>query len=98
MRPVLALVFLALALWRAAADWQATIAEGYAYRFGSLGALVSGRWPDGHASLVAALQRSPLPWAWDPVGAFLLSLPVALVLLALAAAAWVTRARPGSRR
>ena len=34
MRAVLAVVFLAAALWRAGVDWQATIGQGYAYRLG----------------------------------------------------------------
>jgi hypothetical protein len=96
MRATLTILILAAALWRAGADWQATIGQGYAYRFGTLGSLLSARWPDGYSRLVDTLARSA-SWAWDPVGAFLFSLPVALALAAVAATIWVTRERPGRR-
>jgi len=39
MRSFLALIFFALALWRAALDWMATVAVGEAWRFVSMEAL-----------------------------------------------------------
>ena len=93
MRAILASPARSPPLWRAGVDWQATIGAGYAFRLGTLGGLVSGHWPENYASLVESLQRSGVPFAWDPVGAMLMSLPVALVLAALAGALWVTRVR-----
>ena len=59
MRASIAIVFAVLALWRAAVDWQATIGQGYAYRFGTLGTLFSGLWPEPYGRLVAGLGQSP---------------------------------------
>ena len=39
-----------------------------------------------------------MPYAWDPVGAIVMSLPVALVLAALGAAVFVTRERRARAR
>lgn len=97
MRTAITILLGALAFWRAALDWQATIGAGYAYRFSSLGDLVGAVWPGFRSDLVGALSRSGLTWAWDPVGAFVLSLPVAPLLAAAAAAVWVTRARVRTR-
>ena len=91
MRAVVTILFLAAALWRAVVDWQATIGQGYAYRFGTFGSLMSQYWPTNYADMVASLQRSGVPYAWDPVGAAVMSLPVALVLAAIAGVVWVTR-------
>ena len=66
----------------AAVDWQATIGQGYAYRFSTLGTLIRGHWPEGYTSLVVSLKQSGVPFAWDPVGAIVMSIPVALVLAA----------------
>ena len=92
MRAVVTMLLLGAALWRAVVDWQATIGQGYAYRFGNFGTLISQHWPANYAQLVESLQRSGVPYAWDPVGAVVMSLPVALVLAAIAGAVWVTRA------
>jgi len=93
MRLFLAILLFGAAFWRAAADWLATIGQGYAYRFGTLGSLIQGIWPEGYTSLVVSLKASGVPYAWDPVGAVVMSLPVALVLAALGAALFVTRER-----
>jgi hypothetical protein len=98
MRAVLAILLLAAALWRVGVDWQATIGVGYAFRPGTLGGLVARHWPHDYQNLVASLQSSGVPFAWDPVGAFVLSLPVALLLAAAALAVWLTRERPVARR
>ena len=45
MRAILMILFLGVALWRLGSDWHATIGQGYAYRFGSLGGLMATRWP-----------------------------------------------------
>jgi hypothetical protein len=97
MRAIVTILFLGAALWRAGIDWQATIGQGYAYRLGSFGGLVSRHWPEQYAQLVRSLERSGVPYAWNPVGAVLMSLPVALVLAAVAAAVWVTRERGRAR-
>ena len=93
MRASIAILFAVLALWRAVLDWQATIGQGYAYRFGTFDTLLSGLWPEPYGRFVAGLGQSRLPWAWDPVGALVLSMPVAPVLAALAAGLWITRER-----
>jgi hypothetical protein len=97
MRAAVTVVLLLLAFWRAALDWQATIGRGYAYRFGSLGDLVAGYWPERHAWLVEGLRQSGISWVWDPVGAFVLSLPVAPALAAVAIGLWISRERTGAR-
>jgi hypothetical protein len=96
MRAVLMFLFLGAAVWRAGADWQATIGQGYAYRLGTMGSLISSYWPRPYADLVESLQRSGVPGAWDPVGAFVMSVPLALIFLFLAATVWL--ARPRERR
>jgi hypothetical protein len=98
MRAVLAILFLAAAIWRVGVDWQATIAVGYAFRPGTIGGLIAHRWPEDYQNLVESLQASGVPFAWNPVGAFLLSLPVALVLASIALGIWVTRERRAARR
>jgi hypothetical protein len=97
MRAVLMILFLAAAVWRAGADWQATIGHGYAYRLGTLGSLISSHWPGPYADLVESLRRSGVPGAWNPVGAFVMSLPLALLFLALAASVWLARRRESRR-
>ncbi|HVH03786.1 MAG TPA: hypothetical protein VM891_12730 [Amaricoccus sp.] len=98
MRLVLGAIMIAAALWRAGVDWQATIGQGYAYRFGTLGGLLQNHWPEGYTSLAVSLKQSGVPWAWDPIGAIVMSVPVALVLAALGAALIVTRERRARAR
>ncbi len=93
MRAALALLISGLAVWRLGIDWQATIGEGYAFRPSTLGQLFSARWPEDYANLVDGLHQSGVPYAWDPVGAVIMSLPAALVLAAIAGLIWVTRPR-----
>lgn len=97
MRAILTIILLAAAFWRAALDWTSTIGAGYAYRFDTVGGIISGRWPDNYAHLVESLQRSGVPFAWNPVGAFMMSIPVALLLATLAGTVWVTRDRGRAR-
>ena len=97
MRAILSILLLAAAFWRAASDWQTTIAEGYAYRFSTIGSVLSRTWPESYARLVESLQRSGVPGAWDPIGAIVMSIPVALLLAALAGAIWLTRQRRHAR-
>ena len=79
-------------------DWQATIGQGYAYRFGTLGSLIQGYWPEGYVRLVVSLKQSGIPCAWDPVGAIVMSVPVALVLATVGAGLFVTRERRARAR
>jgi hypothetical protein len=97
MRAILTIILLAAAFWRAALDWTSTIGAGYAYRFDTVGGIIAGRWPDNYAQLVESLQRSGVPFAWSPVGAFVMSIPVALLLAALAATVWITRGSARTR-
>lgn len=90
MRLVLILLLLAAALWRAALDWGATIGEGYAYRLTSIDGALANTWPDRWAGIVEAAKANGL---WDPVGATLTAMPLALVLAALAFLLWITRRR-----
>lgn len=98
MRATLTILLLLGALWTAVFDWQATIGQGYAFRFGTAGGLIAARWPLEYQRLVDGLQQSGFPWLWNPVGAFLLSLPVALLLAAIAGAIWLTREDGRSER
>jgi hypothetical protein len=93
MRIILAVLLVGAALVLAAVDWQATIAQGYAYRFSTLGTMIQGYWPEGYVRLVVGLKQSRVPYLWDPVGAILMSLPVALVLATAGAGLFVTRER-----
>jgi hypothetical protein len=98
MRTAIAILLLVLAVWRAAIDWSATLGAGYAYRFDTVAGVAGGRWPDALGRFVAALRENGPAWAWDPLGAFILSLPLAPLLAALAAAFWIARARGPARR
>ena len=84
MRAVLTILLVAAACWRLAADWGATISQGYAFRTGTLGGLILAHWPGNYAQLVDSLQRSGVPFAWNPVGALVMSIPLALLFAALA--------------
>jgi hypothetical protein len=98
MRALFAILLLAAAIWRVGVDWQATIGVGYAFRPGTIGGLIARHWPEDYQNLVASLQASGVPFAWNPVGAFVLSLPVALLLAATALGVWLTRERAPARR
>jgi hypothetical protein len=93
MRATVTILLIGAALWRAGLDWQATIAQGYAYRFATPGGLISAAWPRNYAALVEGLERSGVPYAWNPVGALVMSLPIALVLAAIGVGLWITRER-----
>lgn len=90
MRLVLIVLLLGAALWRAVLDWRATIGEGYAYRLTSIDAALAEAWPQRWEAFTAWAEARGL---WDPVGATLAALPLALVLAGLAALLWVTRRR-----
>ena len=97
MRATVAILLMGLAFWAAVVDWNATIGTGYAYRFGTFGDRVGGWWPEGTARVVSGLRDSGIAWAWDPVGALVLSLAVAPLLAAVAVGVWITRERPRMR-
>ena len=59
--------------------------------------MISERWPDGYASLVESLQASGVPFAWNPVGALVMAVPLALIPALLAALLWATRDRRRAR-
>ena len=66
MRVILAVLLLGAALVLAVVDWQATIGQGYAYRFSTLGSLIQGYWPEGYARLVVSLKQSGVPYRLGP--------------------------------
>lgn len=88
MRLVIILLLAAVAIWRAAVDWQATIGAGNAYRLSSLGDSLSGIFPD--SSFLHGIAGT------TPGGA-VLSLPLALVLSIIAWALWLSRPRQRGR-
>jgi hypothetical protein len=90
MRLILVLLLLAAAFWRAALDWRATIGEGFALRLTSIGGALANTWPERWGGIVEAARANGL---WDPVGATVTALPLALVLAALALLVWITRPR-----
>jgi hypothetical protein len=98
MRIFLAVLLLGTALVLAVVDWQATIGQGYAYRFSTLGTMIQGYWPEGYVRLVVSLKASRVPYLWDPIGAIVMSLPVSLVLATVGAALFVTRERRARAR
>jgi hypothetical protein len=98
MRILLAVLIAGAALAIAVVDWQATIGQGYAYRFTTLGTMLQGYWPEGYLRLVTGLKASRIPYLWDPVGAIVMSLPVALVLATAGAGLFVTRERRARAR
>ena len=84
VRIILILILLAIGLWQAAADWQATIGEGYAYRFTSIGQALSETWPD-RIAVPEGAERSLTDW--------LLSIPIAATLLVASGLLWLSRPR-----
>jgi hypothetical protein len=90
MRLVLILLLLAAALWRAALDWAATIGQGYAFRLTSIDAALADAWPERWAGIVEAAKANG---RWDPIGATLTAVPLALVPALLAFLLWITRRR-----
>lgn len=91
IRRAIALLLFAGAAWQAAADWQATIGQGYAYRMTPIGQVLANAAPGPYDRLVAGWKASPL--LWDPVGMVLMALPLAPVLGLVALLLWITRPR-----
>ena len=83
-RIILLLILLGLGLWQAGADWQATIGEGYAYRFTNIGEALSEIWPDRFGAEDEG-PRSVTDW--------LLAIPIAATLLVAAGLLWLSRPR-----
>ena len=94
MRAILGILLLAAAVWRVGVDWQATIGVGYAFSPAPIGSVIAHRWPDDYANLVASRQASGVPFAWNPVGALVMSLPLRSSSPPLAGGVWLTRDRP----
>ena len=84
MRIAIALLLAALALVQAWFDWGATIGEGYAYRFTSIGAALRRASPATASWLV-----ENAPWFWSLIAV----LPLALVLFGVAALVWLSGRR-----
>ena len=93
MRAVLAVVLIALGIWQAVVDWNATIGLGYAYRLTPVGQVIADAAPEFYAGLTRAGQESRVPYLWDPVGRILMALPMAIVLGVPGAVLWATRKR-----
>ena len=88
-RILVAIVLLVAAFWRAAADWHATIGSGYAYKFTDIGTMFANASPDKFESMKVFWRSSGVPYAWDPVGASIMALPVVVVLVFLAGMMWL---------
>jgi hypothetical protein len=93
MRIAFILLLLAAALAQAWIDWQATIGEGYAYRLTSIRGALEAAWPERTAEVIARIEASRVSWLWDPLGAAVTAVPLALALAGLAALLWLTRRR-----
>lgn len=93
MRVFLMVVFLGGALVRLWLDWQATLAQGYAFRFTSIGRAFAEGFPEVFFAISNVLRGGSLQFLWDPVATTVLAAPLALVLLVLAGLLWVTRGR-----
>lgn len=97
IRIFVAVLLLTAALWRALVDWQATIGNGYAYRFTSIGVMMQNAWPDEFESMKVFWRSSGVPYAWDPVGATVMAVPVAAVLALCGGLIWLSSRRSGRR-
>ncbi len=84
MRITLILILLGLGLWQAAADWQSTIGQGYAYRFTTFGQALAENWPTRFGTAVASAR---------PAMGWLSAIPIAATLLVLAGLLWLSRPR-----
>lgn len=93
MRAILAIALMALGIWQAVADWNATIGLGYAYRLTPVGQVIADAVPEFYARLIASWQGIGIPYLWDPVGRVMMALPMAIVLGVPGALLWVTRRR-----
>lgn len=89
MRVAIAAILLAGALWQGWIDWRATIGEGYAYRFTSVGAALSNAFPERFAAPAEGAAGGGVDILW--------ATPLAPALLVLAAAAWFARRRRRGR-
>lgn len=96
LRPILAVLLAAGALWQAVLDWQATIGRGYAYRLTAIDAWLEGVSPRTAARVHGMIQTG-VPAAVEGMLATLLGLPLALVLGLAAAVLWLTRGRRRGR-
>jgi len=92
MRILLAVLLMGAAFLMAVADWQITIGQGYAYRLRSIEQALAVVAPERTARFVEGWKLHGFLF-WDPVGAFLMALPLALVLAAFAMLLWVSRPR-----
>lgn len=94
MRIVLIALLIAAALWRAWADWQGTIAQGYAYKLTTIEQTMTRMWEGPFTSFVQGWQAIRIPFIWDPLGMILMGLPVALLLAVIAGLVWLMGRKP----
>ena len=97
MRTVLALFIFGLAIWRAALDWMATVAQGGAWRFVSVGELWGGYFPRGPGNFETLITGylGPEIWAY---ASFVLIMPMVSLLCFLGALIWMVRRTGGQPR
>lgn len=93
MRTLLALLIFALAVWRGALDWLATVAQGEAWRFLTVGELWGTHFPKGPGILETLVSGYLGNTVWSYVS-FTLIMPVVAVLCLLGGFIWMIR-RPG---
>ena len=97
MRTLLALVLFALAFWRGALDWIATVAQGEAWRFVSVGELWGAYFPKGPGifeTLVVGYLGTEV-WRY---ASFVLIMPMVALLCLTGALIWMFRRPKGVAR
>ena len=97
MRSFLALIFFALALWRAGLDWMATVAQGEAWRFVSMETLWRGLFPNGPDVLETLVQGYLNEQVWNGLS-WVLLLPAVVLPLVLGVFFWLIRRPKGVAR
>lgn len=97
MRTILALVVFALAFWRAALDWMATVAQGEAWRFISVGEFWGNHFARGPGTFETMVTGYLGAEAWRYLS-FVLVMPLVSLLCFLGASIWMFRRPSGVAR
>jgi len=97
MRTLLALVLFALAVWRAALDWMATVTQGEAWRFVTVGELWGQFFPRGPGTLETLVVGYLGTEVWR-YASFILVMPMVALLCFLGGFIWMIRRPSGVAR